>query len=200
MLVYNFIIFSCKHSLLIQFSDAAPVILETFEERTLQPGPSISLKCVASGSPLPEIRWTLDGVEVPKHERIQVGDFIAARNGDVTSHVNISNVRADDGGYYSCTAKNKIGIVKHGGRLNIFGVPYIREMANRSVISGKTLNMQCPVAGYPIQTIVWQRGRHSFFSLPIFRCFLHFRIRFPYVKVTCEISTFGWDKLAIGGD
>lgn len=137
-------------------------MLETFDERVLQPGPSISLKCVASGSPLPEITWTLNGVSLPRHERVQVGDFIAARNGDVTSHVNISNIRAEDGGYYQCKAKNKIGVVYSGARLNIFGVPFIREMNYRSVISGNKLTIQCPVAGYPIKTIYWQRGLFVF--------------------------------------
>ena len=46
-----------------------PQFLTTFTERTLQPGPSVSLKCSASGNPLPEITWELDGKKLSSSER-----------------------------------------------------------------------------------------------------------------------------------
>jgi Immunoglobulin domain len=36
-----------------------------FIEQTMQPGPSVSLKCSATGNPPPEISWKLDGFDVP---------------------------------------------------------------------------------------------------------------------------------------
>lgn len=44
--------------------DASPELLYWFSEQTLQPGPTVSLKCVATGNPPPQFTWTLDGFPV----------------------------------------------------------------------------------------------------------------------------------------
>lgn len=78
--------------------------------------------------------------------------------GDVISHVNISAVKSEDGGEYECTAKSRAGSVSHYGRLNIYGMPYIRQMPSISAVAGKSLIIKCPVAGYPIDSIIWEKG------------------------------------------
>lgn len=45
-------------------SDASPELQYIFSEQTLQPGPTVSLKCVATGNPPPQFTWTLDGFQV----------------------------------------------------------------------------------------------------------------------------------------
>ena len=50
-------------------SDAMPVLLYKFSEQTLQPGPSVSLKCIAKGNPPPQIIWTRDGFPIPQDAR-----------------------------------------------------------------------------------------------------------------------------------
>lgn len=52
------------------FPDAPPILLYSFIEQTLQPGPAVSLKCSASGNPTPQISWTLDGFPLPSHGRL----------------------------------------------------------------------------------------------------------------------------------
>lgn len=47
--------------------DATPELLYWFSEQTLQPGPTVSLKCVATGNPPPQFTWTLDGFPVSAH-------------------------------------------------------------------------------------------------------------------------------------
>lgn len=78
--------------------------------------------------------------------------------GDVISHLNISHVRTDDGGLYSCTAKNSIGVVSHSARLNIFGPPYVRAISPVQAVAGKELFIRCPFSGYPIESIRWERA------------------------------------------
>jgi hypothetical protein len=39
--------------------DAPPVLIYSFIEQTLQPGPAVSLKCSATGNPTPEVRLRL---------------------------------------------------------------------------------------------------------------------------------------------
>ena len=79
-------------------------------------------------------------------------------SGDVISHLNISHVRADDGGMYNCMAKNSIGAVSHAARLNIFGPPYVRAISPIKAVAGEDLVVYCPFAGYPIENIRWERA------------------------------------------
>lgn len=46
-------------------SEVAPQLIYKFIEQTMQPGPSVSLKCSASGNPTPKIVWQLDGFALP---------------------------------------------------------------------------------------------------------------------------------------
>ena len=58
------------HTYIIFFvSDAMPALLYKFSEQTLQPGPSVSLKCIAKGNPPPSIQWLLDGFPIQRSER-----------------------------------------------------------------------------------------------------------------------------------
>lgn len=73
--------------------DDAPTFLETFVEQTLEPGPPVSLKCAASGNPLPQITWSLDGYAVPDNARFRTGDYVTPE-GLLVSYVNITSVIA----------------------------------------------------------------------------------------------------------
>lgn len=87
-----------------------------------------------------------------------IGQYVTVF-GDVISHVNISAVKSEDGGEYECIAKSRAGSTSHAGRLNIYGMPYVRPMAPMSAVAGKSLQIKCPAAGYPIDTIVFEKGR-----------------------------------------
>nr|XP_034826853.1 Down syndrome cell adhesion molecule-like protein Dscam2 [Maniola hyperantus] len=133
-----------------------PQIRHSFGEQTLRSGPSLRLKCVASGNPTPDIAWQLDGEKLNSGERLQIGQFVTA-DGNVESHLNISSVHPNDGGLYSCIASSKVGSASHAARVNVYGMPYVRTMKKRPVVAGDTLIAHCPVAGYPIDSIVWER-------------------------------------------
>ncbi|KAI1289957.1 Down syndrome cell adhesion molecule-like protein Dscam2 [Halotydeus destructor] len=77
----------------LSLRDDAPSFLETFTETTLDPGPSVSLKCVASGSPLPQVTWSLDGYVIPDNIRFRTGDYVT-RTGLLVSYVNITSTMA----------------------------------------------------------------------------------------------------------
>lgn len=60
-------------------TDAPPVLLYSFIEQTLQPGPAVSLKCSAAGNPTPQISWTLDGFPLPSNGRsVQLKSVLAS--------------------------------------------------------------------------------------------------------------------------
>lgn len=134
-----------------------PIIHQAFPEETLHPGPSVFLKCVASGNPTPEISWELDSKKIANNDRYQVGQYVTV-NGDVVSYLNISSIHTNDGGQYKCIASSKVGTTSHAAKLNVYGVPYVRPMEKKPIVAGETLFVTCPVAGFPIESIVWERG------------------------------------------
>nr|XP_049701279.1 Down syndrome cell adhesion molecule-like protein Dscam2 isoform X20 [Helicoverpa armigera] len=144
--------------------ESKPELVYWFSEQTLQPGPSVSLKCVAMGHPPPQFTWLLDGFPIPTNSRHQhnlafrfvVGQHVTLQD-DVVSHLNISRVTEQDGGEYACVASNSAGKALHAARVNVYGLPYIREMPKVTAVAGSDLNIKCPVAGYPIESITWER-------------------------------------------
>lgn len=78
--------------------DDPPSFISVFTiPEPLKPGKSLSIKCSATGTPLPQIVWTLDGVALADHGRIRVGDYVSS-DGVVNSFVNITSLRTEDGG------------------------------------------------------------------------------------------------------
>lgn len=49
----------------IRLGEVSPQLVYKFIEQTMQPGPSVSLKCSATGNPTPQISWNLDGFPLP---------------------------------------------------------------------------------------------------------------------------------------
>ncbi|XP_043500517.1 Down syndrome cell adhesion molecule-like protein Dscam2 isoform X1 [Polistes fuscatus] len=141
----------------LRLGEIAPQLVYRFIEQTMQTGPSVSLKCSAAGNPTPQISWLLDGFPLPQNDRLLIGQYVTVY-GDVISHVNITSVKSEDGGEYECTASSRAGDSKHSARLNIYGLPYVRPMSTVSAVAGKQLYIKCPVAGYPIESIVWEKG------------------------------------------
>ncbi|XP_076361674.1 cell adhesion molecule Dscam1-like isoform X2 [Tachypleus tridentatus] len=140
----------------LKIGDDEPIFQETFQDQILKPGPPISIKCVAQGNPLPQITWLLDGMPLPTSPRFSKGDYVN-ENHILTSYVNVSSIRSEDGGNYKCIAKNDVGVIEHSGKIQIYGPPFVRSMKNISVLEEETLELQCPVGGYPIDSIVWEK-------------------------------------------
>lgn len=124
-----------------------------------------------TGSPTPQISWTLDGFPLPNNDRLMIGQYVTL-SGDVVSHVNITNVKPEDGGEYSCIARSRAGQSSHSARLNIYGVPFVRSMPPISAVAGKTLQIKCPVAGWPIDKIIWEKSKFSLFGIYFYDCWV----------------------------
>ncbi|XP_064472281.1 cell adhesion molecule Dscam1-like [Ornithodoros turicata] len=141
----------------LQLGFSAPSFFSVFSEQTLEPSRFVSLQCVATGSPLPRITWSLDGSPIAAEPRVRTGDRAAALN-HLTSYLNISALRVEDGGVYSCEATNSAGSAVHVARLNVAGPPRVRAMKGRETVAGETLRLHCHFAGHPIDTITWSKG------------------------------------------
>ena len=127
--------------------------------RLLDAGTAISLKCTATGTPLPQVTWTLDGNSL--HEstsRLSVGDFVT-KSSEVISFVNMTAVTTEDGGVYSCTAANEVSSASHSGRIDVRGDPTVRSMREKVAVEGAPLLLSCPFSGHPIDEVFWEHSK-----------------------------------------
>ncbi|KOB72718.1 Down syndrome cell adhesion molecule-like protein, partial [Operophtera brumata] len=150
---------SAQASADLRLGDTAPELQYTFIEQVLRPGQVVTLKCSAAGSPPPHFTWMLDGQPLntmARGHRYSVEQF-ATKTNDVVSYLNISAVRSEDGGLYTCRAANSIGEVSHTSRLNIYGPPYVRSIGPIRAVAGRELILYCPYSGYPITSVKWER-------------------------------------------
>lgn len=89
---------SVQTSAELSLADDPPAFFNVFTiPEPLKPGSPVSIKCSATGVPLPQIVWTLDGAPLSDHGRIRVGDYVSS-DGVVNSFVNVTSLRTEDGG------------------------------------------------------------------------------------------------------
>ncbi|XP_074593224.1 cell adhesion molecule Dscam1-like [Brevipalpus obovatus] len=140
--------------------ESPPQFVGTFSESIVEQGSRVSLKCGATGNPLPQITWTLDNQPIREAYHIRIGDYVSDIY-TVNSYVNISATKLEDGGVYACRAVNSAGDRVYRARINVIGPPYIRSMANITALSNQNIHIPCPYSGYPIKSITWIKdGRH----------------------------------------
>ena len=91
-----------------------PRFTKTPSDVTVKVGTTARLECAAIGQPDPEIAWQKDGGD----------DFLSAR--ERRMHVMpsddvffIVDVKSEDQGVYTCTAKNDAGMVKANATLSV---------------------------------------------------------------------------------
>lgn len=82
----------CSAHLPTSVADAPPVLLYSFIEQTLQPGPAVSLKCSAAGNPTPQISWTLDGFPLPSNGRSVLKTQVCFFFGVLSSYLGASAI------------------------------------------------------------------------------------------------------------
>lgn len=132
--------------------------MEVFTARDMVPGEWLSLKCTAIGIPLPQITWTLDGFPLDLLDNLRTGDYVTNEN-LVISFVNISYVKPEHGGTYTCRAANEVGASVNTAFIKVTGDPFVRSMSNMTTIAHEDLTLTCPVGGDPIDEIFWEKSK-----------------------------------------
>uniref|UniRef100_A0A3Q0RMP5 Leucine rich repeats and immunoglobulin like domains 1 n=1 Tax=Amphilophus citrinellus TaxID=61819 RepID=A0A3Q0RMP5_AMPCI len=131
-----------------------PSFVKTPRDSTIRTGHTARLECAAEGHPAPQIAWQKDGGT----------DFPAAR--ERRMHVMpdddvffIMDVKPEDMGVYSCTAKNTAGTVSANATLTVLETPHLaQDLEDRSVAVGDTVALQCKALGSPPPRITWLRN------------------------------------------
>uniref|UniRef100_A0A8C5D9T3 Ig-like domain-containing protein n=1 Tax=Gouania willdenowi TaxID=441366 RepID=A0A8C5D9T3_GOUWI len=128
-----------------------PSFVKTPRDSTIRTGHTARLECAAEGHPAPQIAWQKDGGT----------DFPAAR--ERRMHVMpdddvffIMDVKPEDMGVYSCTAKNTAGTISANATLTVLETPHLaQDLEDHSVAVGETVALQCKALGSPPPRITW---------------------------------------------
>lgn len=167
------------------FLDVSPNFLEVFKSRKLQPGPSVSLRCTATGRPTPNISWTFNGRLIKKSQKYIIRQETEDRR-TIGSSLIIKNTKTQDGGTYTCNATNRLESVLHTETIHIYGLPIVHQPDNVTIAVGENLIVTCYASGYPIKYIQWERGTFSIYLsfLAIFTDFFYLLNILPFYFVS----------------
>ncbi|KAM6443079.1 immunoglobulin superfamily member 10 isoform 2-T2 [Liasis olivaceus] len=124
-------------------------------------GESLSLHCLAAGSPKPNIIWTLPSGFVLDQPQIN-RKYTLLENGTLL----IRETTIHDRGSYVCKAKNNIGDSTVVVFVMIVGhSPRITNRPPRSIhtVAGLTIHLRCMAFGIPNPEITWELPNHSLF-------------------------------------
>ena len=88
----------------------------------------------------------------------------ALNNGSSTVVLPLESVLTSASGFYSCRAKNVFGEVVRTVRIDVEGMPFIREMTSpRQLVAGEPLAwLHCSYGGFPIDGITWNKDGMQF--------------------------------------
>ncbi|XP_036366496.1 neural cell adhesion molecule 1-like [Octopus sinensis] len=120
-------------------------ILRNTGERIVMLSDPLSIDCVGTGKPDPDITWTKNGGELPQNVDL-----------DGTSLL-ISSVTDEDAGQYECTADNGVGVpVNDYIQVAVHYEP-TAEIETDVIYSGPghTLSIICMVEGSPTPDVSW---------------------------------------------
>ncbi|XP_042316734.1 immunoglobulin superfamily member 10 [Sceloporus undulatus] len=125
-------------------------------------GESLSLHCLAGGSPKPNIIWTVPSGYVLDHPQIN-GKYTLLENGTLF----IRETTDNDRGSYTCKAQNYVGestVVVFV--MTVAHPPRITNRPPRSIhtIAGVALQLHCMALGVPSPEITWELPDHSLLS------------------------------------
>ncbi|XP_028396087.1 papilin-like [Dendronephthya gigantea] len=113
-------------------------------------GSDITMPCVATGNPKPEIFWLKGNLDVSVFgRRFQVGS-------DGT--LSILQVQEVDEDSYTCVANNAISRRSQPSYLSVLTPPHVEITLGFTVKQGEPARIQCKVSGRPRPTVQWYKN------------------------------------------
>ncbi|CAK1589082.1 unnamed protein product [Parnassius mnemosyne] len=126
----------------------APVIKDSKHKKLIQKiGQQTTIKCLADGVPIPDVTWSLNGIEISDGHQYRI-----YRDNTLKFKASVKN-----SGEYTCAAVNKLGSAKKTTTVKVFEPVTIDvpKDTNIRVQVGSNLELSCNVKGYPSPTIKW---------------------------------------------
>ncbi|CAK1543179.1 unnamed protein product [Leptosia nina] len=120
------------------------VELVAIPENAAYEGASISIECLASGTPPPEYSWQ-------KITNIDYG--IEVNFKEVLNKIEFDNITADDRGMYQCIATNSAGSDTKKIELKVLVPPKITQFSDVTAVEDGTVQVVCRAQGIPVPKI-----------------------------------------------
>ncbi|XP_005733181.1 hemicentin-1 isoform X1 [Pundamilia nyererei] len=115
---------------------------------------SVSIECVATGSPLPQLNWLRNGLPLPVSSHIRL---LSA--GQV---LRVARTQVSDGGRYTCVASNRAGVDNKHYNLQVHVPPGLDGAGSTedvTVVAGNLASLLCIADGTPTPTVSWLKDR-----------------------------------------
>ncbi|XP_065551612.1 hemicentin-2 [Lathamus discolor] len=110
---------------------------------------TVSLECLASGLPAPDITWYKEDEQLSEGPGMMV-----SKDG---KHLEIQSAQLSDTGSYRCVASNVAGVTELWYRLQVTVPPFFSslEPTTVSVLEGQSIRLACECHGIPFPTLSW---------------------------------------------
>ncbi|XP_059684707.1 hemicentin-2 [Gavia stellata] len=121
---------------------------------------TVSLECLASGLPAPDIAW------YKGHEKLSVRlGWTLSRDG---KRLEIQRAQLSDAGSYRCMASNVAGVAELWYSLQVTVPPSFSsaEPADVSVLEGQSVRLACECRGIPLPTLSWRKDGEPLSTQP----------------------------------
>ncbi|XP_057676484.1 neuregulin 2a isoform X1 [Corythoichthys intestinalis] len=92
---------------------SAPKLKPMKNPSIVDEGSKLTVKCEATGNPLPTYRWFKDGNELKKSKKIRI------KNSQKNSRLQINRAKLEDSGNYTCVVENLLGKDNSTGTINV---------------------------------------------------------------------------------
>ncbi|XP_004688425.1 PREDICTED: protein turtle homolog A isoform X2 [Condylura cristata] len=135
-----------------KFLETPPQVLEV---RELEP---LTLRCVARGSPQPQVTWKLRGQDLGQGQ-----GWVQVQNGTLQ----IRQVERGSSGVYTCQASSSEGSITHATQLLVLGPPVIVvPPRNSTVNASQDASLACRAEAYPANlTYSWFQDSINVFHI-----------------------------------
>ncbi|XP_072144769.1 cell adhesion molecule Dscam1-like isoform X4 [Dermacentor andersoni] len=139
---------------------AAPKWTQQPEDVVITEGNNVSVKCAASGNPVPEVTLQKDGGSTPTRAQ-----------GKGKTELQITKSSKMDAGTYSCTASNGFGSDIHDSFFVKVYVParFEEKFKVQTVRRGEAATLQCQAIGDSPLEITWSQDKKRLIFAPVTR-------------------------------
>ncbi|XP_034035488.1 hemicentin-1 [Thalassophryne amazonica] len=128
----------------------SPQVTVAFSEILVAVRETTVMTCLATGIPVPEVRWYKGDLQLQSSSFFNVDAF----GGTLT----IMETQDADAGEYTCVAVNAVGSSSGKMSLSVGAAPrFVREPSDVAEDIGSNVTLLCHVQGYPEPQVSWRR-------------------------------------------
>jgi len=130
-------------------SISAPSIMSPPVSMVVNQTGAASFQCEVKGNPEPRVTWLKQNSTLREDKRI-----VQSRGG-----LMITDVTSQDGGMYTCEAKNILGVMTSSATLTVQVAALITKKPSSVIVEeGQNVTLPCKATGQPTPTVTWRKA------------------------------------------